>query len=56
MNNVYVTKVIKDRDNRDKRLWVITLSTGSVHTYPMYLVRSQHAAHQRAIRDELNVS
>lgn len=39
-----------------ERLWVVTLSSGSVYTYPMYLVRSPHGAVRKALSDELKVS
>ena len=41
---------------KDERLWVITLPSGNVYTYPNYLVRSLVGACRQALLDEQKAS
>jgi hypothetical protein len=41
---------------KSERMWVVTLPSGNVYTYPNYLVRSLVGASRKALSDELKVS
>ena len=41
---------------KSERVWVVTLPSGNVYTYPNYLVRSLVGASRKALSDELKVS
>jgi hypothetical protein len=50
MTDIQVKRIVR---LPNERVWVVTLSSGNVYTYPMYLARSSHSAVRKAIRDEM---